>query len=471
MILLASAFLRLSNLSYSHFQGDEIKALYPLDAAFPDFLFDQNKGPMQFLVTLAVSLVTGGYEESITRIPFALASLATVYLVFRIAREHWGRNVALLSAALVGTCGLLTALGRIVQYQSFCVLFVVLTAYLLLKALSFYSPKLLYIAGLVYGLGLLTHYDTLVFAPTLTMIIVAICWKHRNRLRWNATHVVRASLTCVSMAAVFYVPYIRQPHFSEVGTYLIERVMAGKGLQTFRETYELLGLYLPPFYLLFAAPFLLLGIVHLVFRTHNVPSMVLVFWFVSGFSFYMLLGGDPRSHVYNYFIPGLILVACGIHQTIRLIGSRLQTLWERCVWVVIVAFTGTVYYMLVDHTIEHPWSKKVILGYTLPNLEDRHISGVFGFPYQRGLKEVGVLFRSGQLRSTFDSNERKAMADYYFHSARSERPDYYIHVHRPLSLERELPAFVTERYRKVREISVGGRRTIDIYEIVSHAEQ
>ena len=57
------------------------------------------------------------------------------------------------------------------------------------------------------------------------------------------------------------------------------------------------------------------------------------------------------------------------------------------------------------------------------------------------------------------------MADYYFHSSRGSAPDYYIYVYRPLSLERELPAFVTERYRRIREISVRGRKTIDIYAI------
>jgi hypothetical protein len=38
LVLLGSALLRLINLDYSHFQGDELSALYPIGIAFPDSL-------------------------------------------------------------------------------------------------------------------------------------------------------------------------------------------------------------------------------------------------------------------------------------------------------------------------------------------------------------------------------------------------------------------------------------------------
>jgi hypothetical protein len=376
----------------------------------------------------------------------------------------------LLAAALAGTCGLLTAFGRIVQYQSFCLLFVVLTAWLLFKALDSGSPKPIYMALLFYALALLAHYDALTFAPTLALLVAAGCWKHRDQIGRRITHLSGASLIALSVSGLFYLPYTRQPNFPSVKTYLIERVSSGRGLDTFRRSYDLLGLFLPPFYLIFIVPFLLLGIVVLVWRRRDIASMTLVFWFASVFSFYMFLGGDPRSHVYNYFTPGLLLAAYGMWALIEF--ARSSSLWrllQASIWLAIGVFTCAVYYMLVDHTIEHPWYRKTILGYPLPNLERRDIEGVFGFPYRRGLKEVGALFDSGRLRGTFDSNERDVMADYYFHSVRSRRPDYYIYVQRPLSLDRELPFSVRTAYRLVREISVQGRRTIDIYEMSSRA--
>ena len=110
LIFLVSVVLRMTNLAYSHFQGDEIKALFPENAVFPDFLLTQRKGPGQFVVTLGVRLATGGYEEWITRLPFAFSSVASVLVIFYLTREHWGRSPALLAAALVGTCGRLSRL-------------------------------------------------------------------------------------------------------------------------------------------------------------------------------------------------------------------------------------------------------------------------------------------------------------------------------------------------------------------------
>jgi hypothetical protein len=56
------------------------------------------------------------------------------------------------------------------------------------------------------------------------------------------------------------------------------------------------------------------------------------------------------------------------------------------------------------------------------------------------------------------------MTDYYFGARRSIPPDYYIYVFRPLSLDSRLPEVVARHYRKVMELSVEGRRTIEIYE-------
>jgi hypothetical protein len=120
--------------------------------------------------------------------------------------------------------------------------------------------------------------------------------------------------------------------------------------------------------------------------------------------------------------------------------------------------------MVVDHTVEHPWYSKTILGYPLPNVEARRIDGVFGFPYQRGFLKVGALFQSGQLTGSFDSNERVEMANHYFRAGRASPPDYYIYVHRPVSPDWHLPAFVAQHYRWIGEISVEGRKTVDIYE-------
>lgn len=510
LILLGSAALRLLHLDYSHFQGDEIKALYPPGAGFPDFLLAQKKGPVQFLVTLAVRELTGGYVEWQTRLPFSLAALLGVYVVYRLVREEFGRQPALLASALVGSCGLLVAFGRIVQYQAFGMLFVLLTAALLFGALRRGDPRFLYPGLLCYALALLSHYDALTFAPTLALLLALAARRHSKSRQGYVTHLALAGAGALCVLGVFYLPYSLQPHFPLVGRYLRERVAAGQGMATFSATRELLGLYLPPFYLTLVIPLLGLGTYVVIRRRGTLESLVIPTWFGTTFAFYMLLGGDPRSHVYNYILPGLILVALGIDEVIapkapltltlspdrergtkrellsptsgdrergperELLspiggedkgegGSRAPALTATA-WAVILVFAGVTYYMLVDHAVEHPWDRKTVFGYELPNLVTGRVEGVFGFPYRRGLDQVGTLFRSGRLRGSFNANERDVMADYYFQAPRSSRPDYYFFVLRPLSLERELPTVVARSYRLIGTIAERGRPSIEIYE-------
>ena len=59
VVLGIGALLRLWNLGYANFQGDEVKALFPADGVddLNAFLFDQRKGPLQFLVTFMIHLI------------------------------------------------------------------------------------------------------------------------------------------------------------------------------------------------------------------------------------------------------------------------------------------------------------------------------------------------------------------------------------------------------------------------------
>lgn len=463
LILFVSASLRFASLSYSHFQGDEVKALYPPSAAFPAFLLAQRKPPAQFLLTRLTHALTGGYDEALTRLPFAAASLAVVLVAYALMRPAFGRFPALLSAALIGTCGLLTAFGRIVQYQSLLMLAVLATALFALDWMRSGRPTQLYLAALCYGLALLTHYDALAFAPTLA--VIGVVGAHRRAASRIALlpHVLAAPAVAVALAAVFYVPFLLQPGYAAVQTYLLGRISAGSGLHPFASVGALLGLYLPPGYLAVASPLLLLGILRAL-RQRDATALVLVFWFVSVVAFYMLLGGDPRSHVYTYFLPGLLVVALGVDALVcRATAPWIAAALRGVSWILVAGSALATNVMLIDHRVEHPWAAKSLLGYPLPNLTERDLDGVFGFPYRRGLDQVGALFASGQLRGSVDSNERAAMIDYYVGAERAAPPDYYIYVHRPLSLERALPPFVAAHYHWLMALGAGDSTTIEIY--------
>ncbi len=73
-LVFVTLWLRLVNLGYSDFQGDEIKALWrpaPGQSAI-DFLYLQKKGPTEFLVTYLLKFVDPTFSnELLLRLPFA----------------------------------------------------------------------------------------------------------------------------------------------------------------------------------------------------------------------------------------------------------------------------------------------------------------------------------------------------------------------------------------------------------------
>jgi hypothetical protein len=298
----------------------------------------------------------------------------------------------------------------------------------------------------------------------------------RRREQWTwprLRHLALAGLLAAGLAGAFYVPFVFRPGFASVTDYLGGRVAAGLGWGTFARTAQLLRLYFPPLYLPIIGALTILGVAVALGKGARPWGPVFVTWFAVPFVFYMFLGGQPRSHVYMYVLPSLILAALGIEAIVARL--RFAGAASAAAWTVIVLFSAMTYYMLVDHTVEHPWERKTILGYELPNLVTQKIQGVFGFPYRRGLEQVGERFRSGTLTGTFDSNERDSTVEFYFDAPRSSPPltyfddrgssppDYYIFVYRPFSFRRELPETVRTTYRWIGSIEEGGRTTIDIY--------
>ena len=475
-ILLGAAALRLVHLDYSHFQGDEVQALYPIGIPFPSSVLEQLKGPVQLLVTGAVHLLTGGYGEWETRLPFSLASLLGVGAAYLATREAFGHRQALYAAALIGSNGLLVAFGRIVQYQAIVMLAVTLTALFLMRWAQQDRPHFLYLGLVCFALAVLAHYDALSFLPALSLLVL-LGFRHRaQRTRIRILHLVAAGLVTGSIVGLFYLPFVFRPGFASVATYLEGRVVGELGWGTFPRTAQLLALYLPPLYLALVTLLAGIGLGVAARRGTRPFGLVLITWFGVPFVFYMFLGGQPRSHIYTYVLPAMILAALGIEWILSRIRDPLAgRLAQAIAWTAIAASSAITYYMLVDHVVEHPWERKTVLGYELPNLVVDKVQGVFGFPYRRGLDRVDDLFRFGQLQGTFDSNERDLTVSFYFGAQRSSRPivyfddpgsvapDYYFYVHRPFSLRRDLPDTVQATYRLMRTLEENGRPAIDLY--------
>jgi len=129
-----ASVLRLVNLGYSDYQGDETKAFYlPKDLPFLQFLLSQRKAPGQFILTMFLKPISDNYtSEFITRLPFALFSILSCYVFFLIVKKLFNQKVAFYSLIFFVTNGLFVALSRIVQYQSLVIFLMLLVIYQLL---------------------------------------------------------------------------------------------------------------------------------------------------------------------------------------------------------------------------------------------------------------------------------------------------------------------------------------------------
>ncbi len=119
-------WLRLNNLGYSDYYGDEIKAMWrPASGQSAiEYLYAQKKGPTEFLVTYLVRFIDPSYSNGfLLRLPFTLAGILGIYFFYRLVEMHFGKKIALYSTLLLSVNGIFVGLMRYVQYQSFVILF------------------------------------------------------------------------------------------------------------------------------------------------------------------------------------------------------------------------------------------------------------------------------------------------------------------------------------------------------------
>jgi 4-amino-4-deoxy-L-arabinose transferase-like glycosyltransferase len=231
LILALGALLRFTALGGAEFQGDEGRAILMAANALhgvDDMLLLHKKGPVEVLLPLGPLAVTGQLDETIARLPFALAGLGTMLGVYLLGRAMFGASgaaVGLLAALILALDGFLIGFARIVQYQS--VLVLLLTAALLLAwrffaGAPFPRRSLLCIAALL-AVALLAHYDAIWSVPALLWLVLAGSWKRRWSAREWLTHLVPAVLLGSVLLASFFVPFALNERFGRTLRYLGER--------------------------------------------------------------------------------------------------------------------------------------------------------------------------------------------------------------------------------------------------------
>lgn len=504
LLLLASA-LRLINLGYSNFQGDEIKALFitqPNESVY-DFLLSQRKGPIQFLITYLLKIFDPNYtNEFLIRLPFAIAGILVVYFFYKLLQEHFNEKIAFYASFFVATNGFFVAFSRIVQYQSFVILFMILALYMftLASKQEKYKTSGLYFGFIFWALSILSHYDGVLIFPFVIYILAnwlkSLAFNFTKLFDFsvfkNLKHLFRASLIFLILVFLFYIPFALnidsgtqsywQGRFSGTGgkisssLYLfsvyqpiyvvhIYTALAALGfIKVFLDTFgSIIFARLVPKLGFIKGKYKTAGTLLLLLLNDNFQkSLALFFWFAVPFIFMEVIVNIPGTHIYNYLLPLTVFLAFGIafiEESVVQIVTKALKMFRRTaknliylttvltsfgIFIVFTFIALQSYAVFVDNSVEYPWSSKKFLVWEFPRPSPIYHLSMFGFPYYRDWEGVGKFVTKthvveGEKIEFYSTNERKSISRFHIPFAKDTNSSgYFIYVHNPQSFTRDI---------------------------------
>lgn len=457
-VLLVTASLRLWDLGYSNFYGDETKTLFVRkDVSAKDFMFSQRKGPTQFLAVWGMEKLAGYNSELYARLPFAISGTLVVLVIYLLISRLYGNLAALFSATLYSFSGMAVAFSRTAQYQSILILFGLLTLYFLMLALDKKNGVLYLLAGICLAIASLSHYDAVFFiVPCLLFLFYG-----RDNLDWRSLILFLVPFLLISM--FFYVPYFFQGYFAENAWGYLSRRFDGTN-QLPSSNFWTFYVYNPhPIY--FIPLFLGLFAIFVDFKKFG---KIVFLWFIVPFILYTAVIRNPGTHIQMFLIP--IIIVSGV--TISFIYDRLKASGSKFVAkgllfssilsvFVMLFFTALIY--LPKFSQGYPWEKPSKLAgniTTVPN--NQYQLFLYGFPYNRGWDQIRDFFMQENRVEGFYSNDNEVTAKYYLREFSSTPPgpnfypQYYIEVNSDLNFSERPPlmqkAFEQALYSKVLDV-------------------
>lgn len=516
IILFISIVLRLTNLGYADYQGDEIKALFlpTEEQTTKDFLLDQRKGPMQFLITYALKLVNPTYDnEFLVRLPFALAGIFSVYFFYKLIKRLFGEEVAFFSSFFLATNGFFIAFSRIVQYQSFVVLFAVL-------ALYFLDLRKIYLGLIFWSLSILSHYDGIFIFPFAFYLIFKYL-KEKGILDKKihfkkAKDFIVAGLFSLSLILLFYIPFVLTLSDSTMDYWsgritgdVSSKLSSSKYLFTVYQPIYAIHIYIG----LFVLGLLFMGILlsknrlpkafkfleNILLNKIDVISALfkelffVLLWFLISFVFMEGIVYIPGTHIYTYLIPCFVFLGFGVFVikqfVYKIFKERFGYYIFSCgVFLIFTFLLLQSYAIFVEHNTEYPWEQESFLIWTLPKPTPIYHLSMFGFPYFRNWEGIRDFVKQHPEVTAYSTNERKSIARYYVgnlpkdstlagfyvyiknpqsftNEILNEKPNYWVQLHKPDYVFSRRNRDYTEVYIMTPGILEGIESTVSEYDI------
>ena len=458
ILFLLSAFLRFQGLGYSDYYGDETKTLY-LDKTVPAYRFfmDQRKGPLQFMTVWFMEKLTIGYSEVFVRFPFAFAGLLTVFVFYVLVKKLFGWQTAAISSLLFSVSGFNVAFSRTAQYQSLLVFFGILAIYLFLEALRTRQSWLYALSAVSLSLSFWAHYDAIFFLIPIAYLLILNFIKKEIELK---RIIIDFVLPFLVLTSLFYVPYIIQGYFNTNVVGYLERRFSGSSYLENNSFYTFM-VYNPT--IVFGIV-LLFGIQRL-FQKFEWRFNMLLSWFLGALIPLEIIVSNPGTHIHNYFIPIYIVSGYGIYNIYISLRKSYRRVFLFIICITLMFLSAVSLFVYAPaYNKGYPWKPSKFLGTTFnPPLKDKYHLYLYGFPYNRGWRQISEFIKSEKGVNGVYTNDNDTIAEYYLLGfnytipGSNFIPHYYIHVFNNQQFTREDEEFYLSfigEYKEVKKIFV-----------------
>jgi hypothetical protein len=453
LLIVGLLWLRLINLGYSDYQGDEIKALFlPGEGqSFVDFLLSQRKGPIQFVVTYLMGILDPSYQNQfLIRLPFAIASVFAAIFFYNFVNMHFGKKIAIFATFFFSFNGIIVALSRIAQYQSFVVLFYILALYFISLATMKSGWRIagLYLGMMFWALSMLSHYDGIFIAP-FVLYLLWIWYKsfpgHKTWAKWM--HLFLSGSIIVFILGAFYIPFFLNVS-DDTKAYWLNRLSGGDNLIS--SSIVTFKVYNPKvvFYIYIGLFVVYLISTAIVWASSpekesagadesyqmRIRSLFVLIWFLFPWLYMEFLVNVPGTHIYTYLTPLTILISIAILAVENLIK---QTIGVKYGTLLSVAGLSLMFLFLfyqshkvfVDHTREYPWEQERLLFWDLVEPDLAYHLPIFGFPYYRHWEQIGDYVSTSDNTNHYYSNEKETISRFYIPFGRDvNESGHYVRV-------------------------------------------
>jgi hypothetical protein len=496
--------LRFIHLGYSDYISDEPGTFFyrggkkDPEMTKTEFILTQRKGPLQLFVGYVPYSIVGNYDNELAqRLPFAIFNVAAIMVFYALVRKITKSPItAFVSALVLSTNGLITAFGRVAQYQSLNMFFSFLSLYFFANLLDTTPEaekkylKSSILGSIAFCFSFLAHWDAVYYLiPTLFMVATFFL-----RARVPNTYKFKLALYNILVVALltlpFMIPYIaKMQSLPDNVSYAQSRIAL---LNPFEDRqnifrFELYNPFVaPPLYVI-GTTLGIFGSLFLVLRKKaSTNILVFAFWFVGVFFVFRFFVAYTGSHFYNYFIPATILVGVGAHFLFSLfhnltpkIRLLIHLLLGLCVGLILAFLTYQTYLLFVDHKLEYPWQQEKILSWeTREYTHKDEMRHKIGFTHKRYWSEVND-FVNEQNRINgenfgYYTNEYPQVPKYYMKETEFRGGDggyYAIGVKRPQSFATDYKFSQIKGKYTVKKIeNEEGSTVVQIYRVEEEAE-